>query len=109
MELGRKWDPVAVVAGALAAMMALAYVGIMRSQGDQPLWWTLLILFGGSALAIHGARRSNPLRSVELLVAGAALTGLGLLALLSIGLPTLVAGGMCLIAGTADLKAESSR
>jgi hypothetical protein len=92
-------DPLAVAAALVAATMAAVYVGVMRGQDDRPLLWVLVLLVGGALASVYGSLRRAPHRRLVLVAAGAALALLGLLAILSIGLPLLVAGGLALLAG----------
>jgi hypothetical protein len=91
-------DPVALAGAALALVMALTYVALMRGQGDRPLAWVLAVLVGAAALAAVGSHRSAPRARVLLLAAAALLLALGVLALLTIGLPIIGAGVLCLVA-----------
>jgi hypothetical protein len=101
MALGvvRTVDLVAVTAGFLAGAMAAVYVGVMRDQGDQPLLWVLLILVVSAVAVLFGARLGAPRRRAVLSTAGAALLLLGLVSILTIGLPILAAGALALLAG----------
>jgi hypothetical protein len=89
-------EPLALIAATLATGMAAYYVWLIRQQGDQPLPWVLALLLAGALLAAYGAIRQVPYRRAALLTAGAALTTLGLLALLSIGLPIIASGFLAL-------------
>ncbi|HET6560826.1 MAG TPA: hypothetical protein VFG72_03045 [Marmoricola sp.] len=102
MSLGvvRAVDLVAVASGVVAATMAATYVGVIRSQGEQPLAWVLVVLVGGALAAMFGAPLRAPHRRLVLWTAGTVLILLGLLAILSIGLPILVAGALALVAGS---------
>ena len=93
----RSLDLIAVAAAILAGFMAVVYVWIIKRQGDQPLVWVLSILVGSAGLAACGAARRLAHRRVVLTIAGAVLTVLGLLAILSIGLPIIAAGLLALI------------
>lgn len=95
---GRHGLNFATAAAVLAAVMAVVYVSVMRQQGEHPLVWVLGVLLTGAALAAHGARVAASHRRLALVVAGLFLSALGLLALLSIGLPMVVAGVLCFLA-----------
>jgi hypothetical protein len=97
----RAWriEPLALAAAMLAMGMAACYVWLIGQQGNQPLPWVLTLLLAGALLAAYGAVRHLPYRRAALLAAGAALTTLGLLALLSIGLP-IIASGLLALAAT---------
>lgn len=92
-------DPLAVVACAICVVMAVVYVLVIRAQGDSsPAWWVLAMLLGAAVLAGVAAPRRAPRRTVLLVVAGCLLVPLGILGILSIGLPILVAGALAILA-----------
>ncbi len=62
----------------------------------RPGQWPALVL--GAAAAGYGAVRAFPHRRLALLLACLLLVALGLLAILTIGLPILLAGGLCFVA-----------
>ena len=97
MRVVRGVDLLAASAALLAAAMAWAYVRIIDGQGDQPLAWVVGGLLGCAVLATYGAPLAAPGRRTALVVAGVVLLGLGLLAILTIGLPILVAGVLALV------------
>jgi uncharacterized membrane protein YecN with MAPEG domain len=80
--------------------MMIVYVLVMRQQGDTPLIWVLGLLGCGALLSAYGASRTLPHRRAALLASGAMLSVLGLLAILSIGLPILVAGVLSVVAAS---------
>ncbi|MGD8202429.1 hypothetical protein ACQE98_17445 [Ornithinimicrobium sp. W1679] len=90
-------DVAAVAATVLAVVMLVVYLVVMREQGDQPAMWAVVLLVLGAA-AGYGAVRSAPYRRAALLAAACGLTALGVLAILTIGLPILFAGVLCLVA-----------
>ena len=94
----RTVDVFAAAAAVIAAVMLGVYLAIMHSQGDDPLAWVLAALAGGTGLAAYGAGGRLPGRRVALGAATAVLGVLGLLALLTIGLPILAAAGLALVA-----------
>ena len=97
-------DPVAVVAAALALVMAVVYLAIMRGESDDPVLWFLAMLILGAVGAGYGATRAAPHRTAALVGAGVLLTAAGVLGILSIGLPILVAGVLSLIAAAASTR-----
>ena len=99
-------DLVAVAAAVLAVAMAVVYVRLMREQGDRPLWWVLAVLLVGACGAVYGAFATGVRRTTALVCAGAVLFVLGVLAILSIGLPILLAGALCLVAALRSRPAE---
>jgi len=90
----RKPDLMALIAAVLAAVMLIVYVSLMRQQDDEPLLWVVGVLACGTLLGAYGASPTLPRRRTALLVSGALLSVLGLLAILSIGLPILAAGAL---------------
>ena len=106
--MGRgRLDLVAASASVLALAPLVAYLNIMREQGDEPLTLVVTALGVGAAAAAYGAVRPAPLRRVVLATAGLVLLALGFLAILSIGLPILAAGGLCLVAAGRDRDSRS--
>jgi hypothetical protein len=92
----RGLDPLALLAAAISVVMAGVYVQVVHAQGEQPLAWVLIVLATSALLTAYGAWLSAPHRRVGLIVAGIGLVLLGFLAILSIGLPILVAGAFAL-------------
>jgi hypothetical protein len=95
----RAWprtEPLVLIAATLATAMAVSYAWLMGQQGDQPLPWVLALLPAGALLAAYGAIRPVRCRRAALVAASAALTTLGLFALLSIGLPIIASGALAL-------------
>ena len=93
-------DLLGMAAAVLAAAMAGVYVSVMHAQDDQPLAWVLVVLVTGAVAAAYGAVPGVPHRQLALMVGGAVLVLLGLLAMLTIGLPILLAGVLSLVAGS---------
>jgi drug/metabolite transporter (DMT)-like permease len=91
-------DLVAVAAAVLAVAMAVVYVRLMDAQGDRPLWWVLAVLLVGAGGAVYGSIATGVRRTTALIGAGVLLFLLGVLAILSIGLPILLAGALSLLA-----------
>jgi hypothetical protein len=101
--IGRRVDLVAVAGAVLAVVMAVVYVVVIHQQGDGPgviVALVLTVLLGAAAAAAYGARKVSAHRAGVLMVAGFVLGGLGLLALLTIGLPIIGAGFLCLVAAS---------
>ena len=97
--MGRaRFDMLAGAAAVLAVVVAVGYVSIMRQQSDRPVAWFLGSLALGATLAGYGAWTEAVHRRAALLVASVLLMGMGVLAILSIGLPVLVAGLLCGVA-----------
>jgi drug/metabolite transporter (DMT)-like permease len=92
----RVLDPLALLAAVISVVMAAVYVEVMRAQDDRPLAWVLVVLCMCALLAAYGAWLSAPHRRAGLIVAGVGLMLVGLLAILTIGLPILLAGALAL-------------
>ena len=90
-------EPLALTAAIVAAGMAVFYVWLIGQQGNQPLPWVLIILLVGALLAAYGALWRVPYRRTALVPAVIALTVLGVVGILSIGLPILAAGILALV------------
>jgi len=89
----------AMVAAAVALVMLLVYLGIMRQEADSPAPWFVAALVLGVVAAGYGAHPASPHRGSALILAGLVLAAIGVLAIFSIGLPILLAGALCLAAG----------
>jgi hypothetical protein len=85
-------------AAILAAVMTVAYVAIIVNESGEPAYWFISLMAVAIACATYGCAPALPLRRVALAVCAALLTGLGFLAILTIGLPVLVAGVLAWIA-----------
>jgi len=90
-------EPLALTAAILAAGTAVSYAWLIRQQGNQPLPWVLIVLLVGALLASYGALWRVPFRRTALVPAVIALTVLGVLGILSIGLPILASGILTLV------------
>lgn len=107
--MARGWfDVLAFAAACLAALMLGVYVAIMHEQGDQPLVWFSAALVTGAVLAAYGVFRRAPHRLIALFVAAAILGACGVLGLLTIGAPILLAGVLCLVAALLERPAVST-
>ncbi|MFE9206347.1 hypothetical protein [Micromonospora sp. NPDC007230] len=91
----------------IGVLMLGLYLGVMRQQGDQPLAWVVTALAAAAVLAGYGAFHAAPLRGWALATSGVLLAALGLLAILSIGLPILIAGGLALVAAVRSVRRRS--
>ena len=91
-------DVIAVAASLLALAMVLVYLAVIRAQAGEPAAWAVVALMVGATAAAYGAVVRAPYRRQALVLAGLVLLGLGVLAILTIGLPILLAGALCLVA-----------
>lgn len=101
----RNLDLSAVAAVTLSLAMLLVYLWIMSMESEPPAYWFVAALIVGTVGAGYGAPADSPNRLAALLAAGGVLMAAGLLAILSIGLPILVAGVLCLIAAARHVSA----
>jgi hypothetical protein len=92
------WDLPAAIAAVIGLVMIGLYLGLIDQQGNQPVAWFLGGLAAAALLASYGAARAAPRRGSVLAVSGAVMTVLGILSILSIGLPILGAGVLALVA-----------
>lgn len=96
--MGRlRFDLLAAAASVLALVMLVVYVSVIREQGGEVAPWAVVVLVAGAAGAAYGSVRASPHRWAVLVAAGVLLVALGVLALLTIGLPILLAGLLCLV------------
>lgn len=100
-------DLVAAGAAALVVGMLVVYLRLIHQQAGEPVAWFVGALVFGAAAAGYGASTGSPHRDAALLVAGLVLTAAGMLAILSIGLPILVAGALCLLASSRARRAPA--
>ena len=108
MASGRKdWDILAAVAAAIALIMIGVYSGVIRQQDGEVAVWFVAALSVAALLALYGTVRAAPGRVVVLFVAGALMAMLGLVGILSIGLPIIIAGVIALVAGSRATRARA--
>ena len=87
--------------------MQFVYLTVIRQQDGQPAVWAAAILVLGAAGAGYGAFRDAPYRRAALLSAACGLAALGLLAILTIGVPILLASALCLVAAVRQRPATT--
>ena len=82
--------------------MLVAYLSILRHQEGEPALWAIAALVLGAVGAGYGIsqERTSPARGTG--GHRPRTPGLGGLAILTIGLPILVAGGLCLVAAVRE-------
>jgi len=102
-------DLLAVGAAVVAAAMTLVYRAVMEAQGEEsPLWWVQAVLIGAAVLALVAAPTGLRHRAVLLYVAAGALAVLGVLAILTIGLPILLAALLALLSAVRRTEVPSA-
>ncbi|MGI8984786.1 MAG: hypothetical protein ACR2HM_09695 [Acidimicrobiales bacterium] len=97
-----KSSPAGLVGAGIALVMEVAYLSIILAEGDDPIVGVVmhfLVVIGAAGVAIGlGSLRVTPRRRAALLwPAAAGLLAVGILAIFSIGLPLLVAGGLAAV------------
>jgi len=92
------WDLLPLAASVIAFGMMIVYVEVINDNGDEPAAWFLIALAVGALLAVYGSSRSAPGRVVTLALSGVLLALLGILGILTIGLPILIASVLVLFA-----------
>ena len=94
----RRVDPWAAASALLAAVMVGVYLDVSRQQeGEVAVWFVVMVVLGAVAAA-YGALSWVRLRRRALVLAGVLLGAAGVLGILSIGFPILVAGVLSLVA-----------
>lgn len=86
------------MAAAIAFVMIVVYIGLIRRQGGQVAAWFVAGLAVAATLCLYGVAREVPSRRWALAVSGVMLTLLGFVSILSIGFPVLLAGFLALAA-----------
>jgi hypothetical protein len=94
----RRWDPILAVATAVALVVLVAYLALMRRQGGGVAIWFVAVLAGAVVVGAYGTTGLRSGRRPLLLVSGVTLVVAGVLAILSVGLPVLCAGVLMLVA-----------
>ncbi|WP_030436863.1 hypothetical protein [Actinoplanes subtropicus] len=97
MNSGRLW---AAVTAAIALLMDGVYLWIIHEQGNSPAIWFVAGLAVAALLAGYGAMRAARGRRPVLIASGVLLLGLGLVGILTIGLPIVLAGVLAIVAAT---------
>ena len=95
MNSGSRW---AAVSAAIALLMNGVYLWLVHHDGNSPAIWFVAGLAVAALLAGYGALRTAPGRRPALVAAGVLLAGLGLLGILTIGLPIVLAGLLAFLA-----------
>jgi hypothetical protein len=98
VRVPRRLDLLALSGCALSAAVTVLYVFLVTTQGAAPAWWAVLVLVVAIGCSGYGMRVAAPYRRTALIISGVGLIALGYLALLSIGLPLLLAGSLCVAA-----------
>lgn len=95
-------DKLAMAGAAIAVVMTVIYISLVNSQGETPAAWVVLMLLLGAAGAAFGAQGGRG-SLTALWMAASTLGLLGLFAILSIGLPILVAAALCTVSAVRAL------
>jgi cytochrome bd-type quinol oxidase subunit 2 len=105
----RRLDLLALSASVMAAAVTVLWLYLVATENDTPAWWALAVLLVGIAGAGYAVRPDVPYRRVALVASAVCLISLGYLALLSIGLPLLLAGAFCVAAALRARPAKDWR
>ncbi|GAA1676843.1 hypothetical protein GCM10009733_087160 [Nonomuraea maheshkhaliensis] len=97
----------AALAVVITATMFVLYLGLTAQQGDPPVSWFTGGLVGCAVLMAYGMTRKAPGRGTALAIAGVVLIIFGFLALLTIGLPLLMAGVLAVIAAGLSTRGQA--
>ncbi|MFU8871652.1 hypothetical protein [Micromonospora sp. SL4-19] len=103
------WDPLAAVAAVIALIMIGLYVGLIGQQGGEVAVWFLAGLAAAALLSGYGVARAAPRRELALALSGLVMAVLGLLGILTIGCPILIAGGLALVAAARSGRPRTHR
>jgi hypothetical protein len=95
---GRRVDLLAAGACLLTLVMLVAYLLLLHAQDDSPAVWAVAVLVVAVAGTAYATSRGATHRRPVLVLCAVLLVALGLLAILSIGLPILLAGLLCVAA-----------
>lgn len=93
-------DLLALAAAAITAVMLVIYLVLTMGESGEPAVWVIGLLLIGALGAGYAVRRHAAGRRGALILATVALAVVGLLGILTIGLPLLVAAALCVVAAT---------
>jgi uncharacterized membrane protein YbaN (DUF454 family) len=88
--------------------MIVVYLWLINKQGDRPAAWFLAGLAVAALLAAYGSAGQARGRRPALIVSGVLLLALGLLGILSIGLPVIAAGVLAIVAAATVRTSRSA-
>ena len=94
----RRLDLLPLAACALVLAIVTLYLVLVSLEDDRPRWWAVSVLATGVVGTAYASSRRAPLRRVVLVLCAVLLGGLGYLAILTIGMPILLAAGLCVAA-----------
>ena len=95
-DMTARWDFLAIAGTLICVVMAISYLVVVDAQGSTPAYWFLVLLIGTACAGMYAARRDSPRRKAALLAAAVVAFGLGVVSLLSIG-PPIVVAAVCLL------------
>jgi hypothetical protein len=95
MRSGRPW---AAASAAIALLMNGVYLWLVHQDGNPPAIWFAAGLAVAGLLAGYGALRTGPGRRPALIASGVLQLGLGLVGILTIGLPIILGGLLAVVA-----------
>ncbi|MGA8209444.1 MAG: hypothetical protein WB441_16560 [Nocardioidaceae bacterium] len=94
----RRVDPAALAACLLVLAWTGLYLFLVIAAGEAPPTWVVVVLAAVTLGTGYAARRVAPWRRMVLLVCAVGLGALGWVALLTIGMPLLLAAALCVLA-----------
>jgi hypothetical protein len=94
----RRLDLLALAASLIALTMTALYLLLVLSEGGDPTVWAVVALVGSGLGAAYASSRRSRGRRAVLVLCAVALGGLGYLAILSVGMPLLLAAALCVAA-----------
>jgi hypothetical protein len=94
----RRLDLLPLAACALVLAIVSLYLVLVSLEDDRPRWWAVSVLVAGVVGTAYASSRRAPLRRAVLVLCAVLLGALGYLAILTIGLPILLAAALCVAA-----------
>jgi hypothetical protein len=93
--MSRRLDLLALAASLIALTMTALYLLLVLSEGNDPTAWAVVGLVGSGLGAAYAARQRARGRRAVLTVCALVLGALGYVALLSVGMPRILAAALC--------------
>lgn len=89
-------SPPALIVAIAALVMTVTHGVLVARQGDPPVIWFTAGMLAATVLAAYAVIRAAPLRLAAFAGSGVVLVAFGVLGILSVGLPILLAGLLAL-------------
>jgi hypothetical protein len=94
----RRVDPLPLAAAVLTLMVVFLYLVLVAQTGGEPTRWAVATLTVAASGALYAAWRTSRLRRTVLWPCAIVLFLMGWLTITSIGLPLMLAAGLCIAA-----------